>query len=64
MDLAGLGGSRTGVRPADPKVSSPQSRSHHLSGLQVSLQAAPVESPDPGQCLGLLRLDSVESVRL
>ncbi|XP_009958436.1 PREDICTED: transmembrane protein 54, partial [Leptosomus discolor] len=30
---------------------------------KVSLQAAPVESPDPGQCLGLLRLDSVETAR-
>lgn len=35
-----------------------------LSGFQVSLQAAPVESPAPGQCLGLLRLDSVEVARL
>ncbi|XP_027517118.1 transmembrane protein 54 [Corapipo altera] len=31
---------------------------------KVSLQAAPEESPDPRQCLGLLRLDSVESAQL
>ncbi|XP_075630242.1 transmembrane protein 54 [Balearica regulorum gibbericeps] len=31
---------------------------------KVSLQAAPAESPDPGQWLGLLRLDSVETARL
>ncbi|XP_074018291.1 transmembrane protein 54 [Numenius arquata] len=31
---------------------------------KVSLQEAPAESPDPGQCLGLLRLDSVETARL
>ncbi|KAM9268200.1 transmembrane protein 54 [Morus bassanus] len=31
---------------------------------KVSLQAAPVESSDPGQCLGLLRLDSVETAQL
>ncbi|KAM6371033.1 transmembrane protein 54 [Pluvialis apricaria] len=31
---------------------------------KVSLQAAPAESPDAGQCLGLLRLDSVETARL
>ncbi|XP_032566203.1 transmembrane protein 54 [Chiroxiphia lanceolata] len=31
---------------------------------KVSLQAAPEESPDPGQCLGLLRLDSVECAQL
>ncbi|XP_064028653.1 transmembrane protein 54 isoform X2 [Pogoniulus pusillus] len=31
---------------------------------KVSLQAAPVDSPDPGQCLGLLRLGSVESAQL
>ncbi|XP_075578296.1 transmembrane protein 54 [Pelecanus crispus] len=31
---------------------------------KVSLQAAPAESPDPGQCLGLLRLDSVETTWL
>ncbi|XP_009577616.1 PREDICTED: transmembrane protein 54 [Fulmarus glacialis] len=30
----------------------------------VSLQVAPAESPDPGQCLGLLRLDSVETAQL
>lgn len=35
-----------------------------LSGFQVSLQAASVESPSPGQWLGLLRLDSVEIARL
>lgn len=35
-----------------------------LSGFQVSLQAAPVETSGPGQCLGLLRLDSVEIARL
>ncbi|KAL2296051.1 hypothetical protein Nmel_017585 [Mimus melanotis] len=32
--------------------------------MKVSLQAAPVESPGPGQCLALLRLDSVEIARL
>ncbi|XP_005529875.1 PREDICTED: transmembrane protein 54 [Pseudopodoces humilis] len=32
--------------------------------MKVSLQAAPAESPGPGQCLGLLRLDSVEIARL
>ncbi|XP_014741090.1 PREDICTED: transmembrane protein 54 [Sturnus vulgaris] len=32
--------------------------------MKVSLQAAPVESPGAGQCLGLLRLDSVEIARL
>lgn len=32
--------------------------------MKVSLQVAPVESPGPGQCLGLLRLDSVEIARL
>ncbi|XP_039589468.1 transmembrane protein 54 [Passer montanus] len=32
--------------------------------MKLSLQAAPVESPGPGQCLGLLRLDSGESARL
>ncbi|XP_068015318.1 transmembrane protein 54 [Melanerpes formicivorus] len=31
---------------------------------KVSLQAAPADSPDPGQCLSLLRLDSVESAQL
>ncbi|CAN8200535.1 unnamed protein product [Coccothraustes coccothraustes] len=31
---------------------------------KVSLQAAPVESPGPGQCLALLRLDSGEIARL
>ncbi|XP_009985800.1 PREDICTED: transmembrane protein 54-like, partial [Tauraco erythrolophus] len=31
---------------------------------KVSLQAAPADSPDPGQCLGLLRLDSVETAQL
>ncbi|KAF4802687.1 Transmembrane protein [Turdus rufiventris] len=31
---------------------------------KVSLQAAPVETPGAGQCLGLLRLDSVEIARL
>ncbi|XP_054658566.1 transmembrane protein 54 [Grus americana] len=31
---------------------------------KVSLQAAPAESPDPGQWLGLLRLDSAETARL
>ncbi|XP_041871695.1 transmembrane protein 54 [Corvus kubaryi] len=31
---------------------------------KVSLQATPVESPAPGQCLALLRLDSVEVARL
>ncbi|XP_009073870.1 PREDICTED: transmembrane protein 54 [Acanthisitta chloris] len=31
---------------------------------KVSLQAVPAESPSPGQCLGLLRLDSVESAQL
>ncbi|XP_074750575.1 transmembrane protein 54 [Strix uralensis] len=32
---------------------------------KVSLQAAPAESPDPpGQCLGLLRLDSMETAWL
>ncbi|XP_014801920.1 PREDICTED: transmembrane protein 54 [Calidris pugnax] len=31
---------------------------------KVSLQEAPAESPDPGQCLGLLRLDGVETARL
>ncbi|KAJ7416654.1 Transmembrane protein 54 [Willisornis vidua] len=31
---------------------------------KVSLQAAPEESTDPGQCLGLLRLDSVETAQL
>lgn len=31
---------------------------------KVSLQVAPVESPDPGQCLGLLRLDGVETAQL
>ncbi|XP_027761322.1 transmembrane protein 54 [Empidonax traillii] len=31
---------------------------------KVSLQAAPAESSDPGQCLGLLRLDSVECAQL
>ncbi|KAM6043575.1 transmembrane protein 54 [Theristicus caerulescens] len=31
---------------------------------KVSLQAALVGSPNPGQCLGLLRLDSVETARL
>ncbi|XP_063033653.1 transmembrane protein 54 [Melospiza melodia melodia] len=32
--------------------------------MEVSLQEAPVESPSPGQCLALLRLDSGESARL
>ncbi|RMB91182.1 hypothetical protein DUI87_32318 [Hirundo rustica rustica] len=32
--------------------------------MKVSLPPAPVESPGPGQCLGLLRLDSVEIARL
>ncbi|XP_038017106.1 transmembrane protein 54-like [Motacilla alba alba] len=32
--------------------------------MKVSLQAAPVESPGPGQCLALLRLDSGETARL
>ncbi|XP_064254774.1 transmembrane protein 54 [Passer domesticus] len=30
----------------------------------LRMKAAPVESPGPGQCLGLLRLDSGESARL
>ncbi|XP_062364834.1 transmembrane protein 54 [Cinclus cinclus] len=32
--------------------------------MKVSLQAAPMESPGPRQCLGLLRLDNVEIARL
>ncbi|XP_056364886.1 transmembrane protein 54 [Oenanthe melanoleuca] len=32
--------------------------------VKVSLQAAPAQSPGPGQCLALLRLDSVEIARL
>ncbi|XP_059724677.1 transmembrane protein 54 isoform X3 [Haemorhous mexicanus] len=32
--------------------------------VYVSLQAAPVQSPGPGQCLALLRLDSGEIARL
>ncbi|XP_072774091.1 transmembrane protein 54 [Taeniopygia guttata] len=32
--------------------------------MKVSLQEAPVESPGPGQCLALLRLDSGEIARL
>ncbi|XP_064587930.1 transmembrane protein 54 [Zonotrichia leucophrys gambelii] len=32
--------------------------------MKVSLQEAPVESPGPGQCLALLRLDSGETARL
>nr|XP_041576773.1 transmembrane protein 54 [Taeniopygia guttata] len=32
--------------------------------VKVSLQEAPVESPGPGQCLALLRLDSGEIARL
>ncbi|KAM4884964.1 transmembrane protein 54 [Sylvia borin] len=32
--------------------------------MKLSLQAGPVQSPSPGQCLGLLRLDSVEIARL
>ncbi|XP_053854765.1 transmembrane protein 54 isoform X1 [Vidua macroura] len=35
-----------------------------LSAFQVSLQEAPVQSPGPGQCLALLRLDSGEIARL
>ncbi|XP_049675611.1 transmembrane protein 54 isoform X3 [Accipiter gentilis] len=31
---------------------------------KVSLRADPAENPDPGQCLGLLRLESVETARL
>ncbi|XP_051494251.1 transmembrane protein 54 [Apus apus] len=31
---------------------------------KVSLQVVPVETPSSGQCLGLLRLDSVETARL
>ncbi|KAM6045551.1 transmembrane protein 54 [Chlamydotis macqueenii] len=31
---------------------------------KVSLQAAPAETPSPGQCLALLRLGSVETARL
>ncbi|XP_074904817.1 transmembrane protein 54 [Buteo buteo] len=31
---------------------------------KVSLRADPAENPDPGQCVGLLRLDSVETARL
>ncbi|OPJ71699.1 transmembrane protein 54 isoform A [Patagioenas fasciata monilis] len=40
---------------------------HCCRGLRqrkVSLQAAPEQIPDPGQCLGLLRLDSVETAWL
>ncbi|XP_059344821.1 transmembrane protein 54 [Ammospiza nelsoni] len=32
--------------------------------MEVSLQEAPVESPSPGQCLALLRLDSGETAGL
>ncbi|KAM6115937.1 transmembrane protein 54 [Phoenicopterus ruber ruber] len=37
---------------------------HGTHRRKVSLQAAPAETPDAGQCLGLLRLDSVETARL
>lgn len=64
-DPAGLGGSGMGSRTCRPKALIPL----HLiliilSGLQVPLQAAAAEGPGPGQCLGLLRLDSVESAQL
>nr|XP_021395124.2 transmembrane protein 54 [Lonchura striata domestica] len=32
--------------------------------MKLSLQEAPVETPEPGQCLALLRLDSGETARL
>ncbi|KAK4808884.1 hypothetical protein QYF61_007999 [Mycteria americana] len=37
---------------------------HGVHRGKVSLQAAPADSPDPGQCLGLLGLDSVETAQL
>ncbi|XP_009998920.1 PREDICTED: transmembrane protein 54 [Chaetura pelagica] len=35
-----------------------------VAALLVSLQVVPVETPSSGQCLGLLRLDSVETAQL
>ncbi|XP_066838536.1 transmembrane protein 54 isoform X4 [Anser cygnoides] len=37
---------------------------HRVRRQKVSLQTAPVDSPDPGLCLGLLSLDSVETAQL
>lgn len=49
---------------AHPKLSVPGPALSSPSGLQVSLQTAPADSPDPGLCLGLLSLDSVETAQL